>query len=155
MDKIELLRAMHDAHAQIAASVATLSDDDLLAEAPGMRGWTRKDVLAHIEWWHRHSALVLAGLRTSVDPYPSEGDDWDIDTHNAQVLADNRLRSAADVRAGEAASFEELVAAVEAATDHALYDEGVQPWFGQTAARMVDGDTWDHYPEHVPHLAAA
>jgi len=154
MDKTDLLRAMRDAHAPIAAAVATLSADALAAPAPGMDGWTRKDVLAHIEWWHRHSTAVLAGLRTGVDPYPSEGDDWNIDTHNARVLVDNRARSVADVRAGEAASFEELVAAVEAATDHELYDEGVQPWFGQIAARMVDGDTWDHYPDHVPHLTA-
>ncbi len=152
MDKTELLQAMRDGHASIAASVAALSDDALLAEAPGMPDWTRKDVLAHIEWWHRHSTAVLAGLRTGVDPHPSEADEWNIDAHNARVLADNRSRSAAHVRAGEAASFEELVSAVEAATDHELFGEGLQPWFGQAAAGMVAGDTWDHYPEHVPHL---
>jgi len=151
--KSALLDAMRGSHGAIASAAATLTDDELLAEAPVMSGWTRKDVLAHIEWWHRHSTAVLTGLRTGVDPYPDEGDDWNIDVHNARVLAESRDRSPADVRSGEAASFAELVAAVEAATDRELYDEGIQPWFAQTGARMVDGDTWDHYPEHVPHLA--
>ena len=152
-DRAGALRAMRSVHASIATAVASLSDAALLAEAPGMPGWTRKDVVAHVEWWHRHSTAVLRGLRSGVDPYPAEGDAWDIDTHNARVQAENRTRSAADVRAGEASSFDELVAAVEAATDGELFDEGVQPWFEQTAIAMVAGDTWDHYPEHVPHLA--
>jgi len=153
MEKLDLLRAMHDGHATISSAVAGLPDDALLSEAPGMPGWTRKDVIAHIEWWHRHSTAVLEGLRSGADPYPDEGDDWTIDAHNARVLAENRDRSAGDVRAGEAASFDELVAAVEAATDRELFDEGVQPLFGRTAAREVEGDTWGHYPEHVPHIA--
>jgi hypothetical protein len=152
-DKSAVLDAMRGSHGPIAAAIGPCSDVDLAAAAPGMPGWTRKDVVAHIEWWHRHSTAVLAGLHSGLDPYPDEGDDWNIDVHNARVLAENRDRSAADVRAGEAASFEELLATVEGATDHELFDEGVQLWFGQTAVRMVEGDTWDHYPEHVPHLA--
>lgn len=152
-DKAALLAAMRGTHGSIEAAIGSLTDADLLAEAPGMPGWTRKDVLAHIEWWHRHSTAVLRGLRSGVDPYPDEGDDWNIDDHNARLLAENRDRATADVVAGESASFAELLGAVEAASDHELFDEGVQPWFGQTGARMVDGDTWDHYPEHIPHLA--
>jgi len=152
-DKGAVLDAMRGSHAGMAAAIASCSDADLLTDAPGMPGWTRKDVVAHIEWWHRHSAAVLAGLRSGVDPSPDEGDDWNIDVHNARVLADNLDRSAADVRAGEASSFEELLATVESATDRELFDEGVQPWFGQTGVRTVEGDTWDHYTEHRPHLA--
>ncbi len=152
-DRAGALRAMRNTHASIAAAAA-LPDEALLAAAPGMPGWTRRDVLAHVEWWNRHSTAVLRGLRTGMDPYPDTGEPWDIDAHNARVLAESRGRPAADVRAGEAASFEELAAAVEAATDHELFDAGVQPWLEGTAVAIVAGDTWDHYPEHVPHLAA-
>ena len=154
MDKPELLRAMRDAHAPIAAAVAALSDDALLAAVPGMPGWTRKDVLAHIEFWHRNSAAVLAGLRSGVDPHSATDEPFDLDRLNAQVLADNRERSCADVRAGEAASFEALVIAVEAATDDELFGESTVPWMSGAAADVVIGDTSGHYPEHVPHLAA-
>lgn len=153
MDKIELLRAMRDAHEPIEATAATLTDEALLAQAPGMPGWTRKDVLAHIEFWHRHSTAVLEGLPSGVDPYPDDGEPFEIDAFNARVLAENRERTGADVREGEAASFRQLVAAVEAATDHELFDTDVVPWLGDgTAADVVAADTCDHYPEHVPHL---
>ncbi len=153
-DRSGAIRAMRNTHASIASAAASLSDQALDEEAPGMPGWTRKDVLAHVEWWQRHSTAVLHGLRTGVDPYPDTGEPWDIDTHNARVLAESRGRTADDVRAGEAASFVELAAAFEAASDHELFDVGVQTWLDGPAIAMVAGDTWDHYPEHEPHLVA-
>jgi hypothetical protein len=154
MDKTTLLTAIRDGHAPIEASVAALTDEALLRPAPGMPAWTRKDVLAHIGWWHDHSSNVLGGVRTGMDPYPAPADEpWDIDAHNARVLAESRDRSAADVRDGEARSFARLVAAIEAATDEELFGEGPQPWLNGTAAETVADDSTLHYPEHVPHLA--
>ena len=153
MDKTELLRAMRDVHAPIAAAAAALPDDALLAEAPGMPGWTRKDVLAHLEFWHRNSISVLAGVRSGVDPHPATDEPFDLDRLNANVLADNHGRSCDDVRSGEAASFAELAAAVESATDEELFGKEVVPWMSGSAADVVIGDTSAHYPEHVPHLA--
>jgi hypothetical protein len=154
MDKPELLRAMRDAHAPIAAAAAALSDADLLAQAPGMPGWTRKDVLAHIEWWHRHSTAVLEGVGTGVDPFPDTGEPFDLDARNARTLDEGRARACDDVRRGEAASFQELVEAVEGASDEALFGVGAVPWLGdQPASTVLAGDTWDHYPEHLLHLA--
>ena len=155
MDKTELIRMMRDAHEPIAAAVATLTDEALHADAPGMPGWTRKDVLAHIEHWHRNSIAVLAGVRSGVDPNPDTPEDFDIDALNASVLADNRDRPDADVREGEATSFRQLLEAVEAASHRELFEPGVVPWLGtQTGSGVVAGDTYTHYPEHVPHLAA-
>ena len=105
MDKTSLLLAIHAGHAPIAAAAAALTDDDLVRPSPGMPGWTRKDILAHIEWWHRHSVDVLAGIRSGVDPYPGDDEPWDPDAWNARILAENAGRPAADVRAGEAVSF--------------------------------------------------
>jgi Mycothiol maleylpyruvate isomerase N-terminal domain len=154
MDKTELLRAMRDGHAPIAAAAATLTNEALQADAPGMPGWTRKDVLAHIEWWHRHSTAVLHGLRTGVDPYPEEGDPFDIDALNARILAENRDRPDAEVREGVVASFNELTTAVEAATHRELFEDGVAAWHEGTGAEEVASDTYNHYPEHLSQLAA-
>ncbi len=154
MDKTELLRAIRDAHEPIEAAVATLTDEALHAETPGMPGWTRKDVLAHIEYWHRHSTAVLAGVRSGEDPDPDTGEPFDIDALNARVLAENRDRPGADVREGEEASFHQLVTAVETATDRELFDATVVAWLGDgNAADVVASDTYTHYPDHVPHLA--
>jgi hypothetical protein len=153
MDKTELIHKMRAGHEPIEAAADTMPDDALLAEAPGMPGWTRKDVLAHIEFWHRHSAAVLAGVRSGIDPFLDEGADFDIDALNARVLDENRARPGADVREGEEASFKALVSAIEAATDGELFGTGLVPWIEGPAAGVIEADTWGHYPEHVPHLA--
>lgn len=154
MDKDELLRQMRDGHLKIQGAALTISDDALHSEAPGMPGWTRKDVLAHIEWWHRHSTAVLEGVRSGVDPFPDDGEPFDIDALNARVLAENRERSDADVREGEGASFNELANAVAAATDRELFEAGVVPWIDGTAAQVIASDTYDHYPDHLAQLDA-
>ena len=96
MAKDTLLREIRATHARIAAA-AELDDDALLGPAPGMDGWTRKDVLAHVEWWTDHSADVIEGVRCGVDPYPGGDEPWDPDAQNARILAENRDRTAADV----------------------------------------------------------
>ncbi len=152
MDEDSLLDAIRTGHAPIEAAVAALTDADLLADAPGMPGWTRKDVLAHIEWWHEHSSRTIEGARTGTDPYPDDGESWDIDTWNARILRESRDRPAADVRTGEAASFTRLLALVEGATGEELFIGDPRPWLKGTVAAIVIADSADHYPEHVPHL---
>ncbi len=152
MDKTTLLRTMRETHARLEAAAAALDDAALLAQAPGMDGWTRKDVLAHVEWWNEHSVHVVEGVRSGVDPYPDTGEAWDIDAHNARVLEENRSRSAADVRRGEADTFRRLLTAVEAMPEDALLAKDPVPWLPGTLAGMVADDSSLHYPEHVPHL---
>ncbi len=154
MDRIALLEALRVTHAPIEAATA-LDDEALLALAPGLDGWTRKDVLAHVEWCNNHAAAVIEGVRTGIDPDggTADGEPWDVDVENARILEENRDRTAADVRHGEAASFERLLMAAEAATDDELFGLDLQPWLKGTAADIVEGDSTRHYPDHVPHLA--
>jgi len=153
MDKPTLLIAIHETHAAFAAAADALDEKALAGAAPGMDGWTRKDVVAHVEWWNGHSSDVLAGVRSGVDPYPGDDEPWDPDAWNARILAENRDRSSVDVLAGEAAAFERLVAAVEGATDEELFAEDPHPWLDGTAAETVEADSTLRWPEHVPHLA--
>ena len=143
---------MRETHVPLETAVATLDDALLLGPAPDMDGWTRKDVLAHVEWWNDHSTNVIAGARSGVDPYPGDDEPWDPDAWNARILAENRDRSAADVRRGEAESFARLLAAVEAASEDELFTQDPHPWLDGTVAETVIGDSTDHYPDHVPHL---
>lgn len=153
MDKATLLRDIRATHGPIEAA-AGFDDATLLGLAPGLDGWTRKDVLAHVEWWNTHSAAVVEAVRTGIDPYPGDDDTWDPDAWNARILADNRDRTPDDVRRGEAASFARLVAAIEGSTDEELFGEDPHPWLDGTAAETVAEDSTLHYPDHVPHLAA-
>ena len=152
MDKHTLLRQIREAHTPIEALVAALDDEALAGPAPDMEGWTRKDILAHLEWWNDHSTNVIAGNRSGVDPYPGDDMPWDPDAWNARILAENRSRSAADVRRGEAASFGRLLAAVEDATADELFTQDPHPWLDGSVAETVIADSTAHYPDHVPHL---
>ena len=97
MDKTDLLEALRATHAPIEAAAAVLGDEALFAPAPGLDGWTRKDVLAHVEWCTRYAADVVEGLRTGVDPDPESRDPaWDVDVENARILEENRDRAAAE-----------------------------------------------------------
>jgi hypothetical protein len=153
MDRDELLRAIRAAHAPIEAALTSLDEDALLDDAPGMPGWTRKDVLAHVEAWTRHAIAVVDGVRTGVDPYPDDGEDWDLDAFNARVLAENRDRDPGDIRRGEAESFTALLAALEGIDQAALFADAPVPWLEGTLADAVASDSTGHWPEHVAHLA--
>ena len=153
MDRNELLRAIRAAHAPIEAALMSLDDDMLLRDAPGMQGWTRKDVLAHVDAWTRHATAVVDGVRTGVDPYPDDGEAWDLDAFNARVLAKNRDREPGDIRAGEASSFAALLEAVELVPDDVLFADSPVPWLEGTLADAVAADSTGHWPDHVPHLA--
>lgn len=147
-----LLHAMRDAHATLAGLIDALSDEALDAPAPGMDGWTRKDVLHHIAWWHNHAAGVAEALRAGREPYDAAT--WDIDGWNARTLTDGKGMSALAVRNEEAQSFVRLVAAVEAASPAQLFEAGHFAWMdGRVLADTVEGDSFGHYPEHLPHLA--
>jgi hypothetical protein len=153
MDKTTLLRDMRETHARIHAAVAALDDDALLAEAPGMPGWTRKEVLAHLEWWSDHSARVVSALAKGEEPY-DRSVPFDLDAHNARIRDEARSRPADDIRRGEAEAFERVLAAVEAASEDALLDAGRYAWLDdEPLVETVAWDTVRHYPEHLPHLA--
>ena len=67
MDKAELIRDIRESYGRLAALVDRIPDDRLLE--PAMGDWTAKDLLAHIAWWHDHSAQVAVALRAGRDPY--------------------------------------------------------------------------------------
>ena len=154
MDKQSYLAEIQATHEPIAAAAARLSDDAWADPIPGMDGWTRKDALAHIGWWSDHSVRVITALLAGEEPYP-RAPDFDINAQNRSILEEFRGRDAAAVRAFEAAAFERLVAAVEAASEEDLFTADRFPWLGEdTLAIAVAWDSSKHYPEHLPHLVA-
>ena len=87
-------------------------------------------------------------------PYDRDPD-FDIDAQNRSILEEFRDRNSDEVRAFEAAAYERLVAAVEAAAEEDLFTADRFPWLGEeTLATAVEWDSTKHYPEHLPHLTA-
>ncbi len=156
MTKEDLLAEILDIHAPIAAAGLLLPPAVLSEPVPGadMAGWTRKDILAHVAWWNERSTRMIAGVRADVDPFPPTDTEWDLDTQNADTLAAHRARPAADVVAWESAAFAALVAAVAGASADELFTPVYRAWLVDgSLADVVSEDSYNHYPEHVPHLA--
>ena len=155
MTKKTFLDEIRASHAPLEAAIRALGDDAWLEPLAGMDGWTRQDALAHVGWWSDHSVRVITALRAGEVPYERDLD-FDIDAQNRAILEEFRDRDPASVRAYEAAAFERLVAAVEAASDEDLFAEHRFAWLGDgTLAAAVEWDSTKHYPEHLPHLVAS
>jgi hypothetical protein len=154
MNKQTLLAEIHATHEPLAAAVGNLDDDAWAEPLPDMDGWTRKDAVAHVGWWSDHSARVVTALIAGQVPYDRDPD-FDIHAQNTSILEEFRDRDPGEVRAFEAAAFERLLAAVEAASDEDLFTGDRFPWLGEdTLATAVEWDSTKHYPEHLPHLTA-
>ena len=154
MNKQSFLAEIRASHEPLAAVIGSLADDAWAERLPDMAGWTRKDALAHVGWWSDHSARVITALRTGAVPYDRHAD-FDIHAQNRSILEEFRDRDPGDVRAFEAAAFERLVAAVEAASDEELFSAHRFPWLEEeTLAAAIEWDSTKHYPEHLPHLTA-
>lgn len=153
MDKHELISELQIGHDELRAVIDALPDAELAFPAQGE--WTRLDLVAHVEWWERHSATVITALRDGRDPYPAD-EPFDLDALNARVLEQNRGRTAADVRSGEAAAWADLLRAIESAGEADLFDAGQFAWTeGAPLAEIIHGDTDRHWAEHLPHLRPA
>jgi hypothetical protein len=154
LNKQTFLAEIHATHEPLVAVVGTLADDAWAEPIPDMKGWTRKDALAHVGWWTDHSARVVTALRAGRVPYERDPD-FDIDAQNRSILEEFLDRDPGEVRAFEAAAFERLVAAVEAASAEDLFTADRFSWLGEeTLATAVAWDSTKHYPQHLPHLTA-
>ena len=153
MNKQAFLAEIHETHEPLAAVASALTDDAWTETLPDMDGWTRKDALAHVGWWSDHSARVVTALLAGSVPYERLSD-FDIHAQNRSILEEYRDQAPSEVRAFEAAAFQRVVAAVEAASDEDLFTPDRYPWLGDdTLATAVAWDTSKHYPEHLAHLA--
>ena len=146
----QLLALLDAGHAEWRAALSAVADD-AFAEAV-MPGWTRGDIVAHVEWWEDRSALVVEALLAGREPYPRDAP-FDLDNQNDQTRRENAGRAPADLRDGEARAWARLRVALAAASDDDLFETDTFRWLGGDAlVDLVRGDTDEHWAEHLPHL---
>ena len=151
MDKPELIRTIRDAHQRMAGAIEHIPDERLLE--PVMDGWTGKDLLAHIAWWHDHSVLVIEGLRAGRQPYDGTDPVNSTDAFNERTHREHMDDQPALTRRAFTESFTRLLEALEPLTDEELFADECWPWLGGEAlAEMVLWDSSRHYDAHRDHL---
>jgi len=148
MDRAELRAALVEGRRRLDAVLARYDDAAMLDRIDGE--WTRKDVVAHLEAWERRVVELLDALRGggSIDS------DVDTDERNARFFARDRGRSLEDVRTGERAAYEAMLAAIDGASDEELFDGRHFAWTeGDPLASWYRGNGDEHIDEHLEQLS--
>lgn len=151
MNTVETLALLDGARARLDEAVARIPRERM--ETPELDGgWSAKDAVAHITWSEREMVGVLR-QRALVG-----SELWELsrDDRNAAVYAENRERPLDDVLAEARQVFVELRAEIARLSDEDLNDPAViaglpgefTPW------QLLAGNSWAHYPEHLPALQA-
>jgi hypothetical protein len=136
------LARMDEAWAGFSGAARALQVEQLGARI-GDRGWTRKQMLAHITAWHEITAQRL--LRFGESGEPSDPAD-DEDVVNARAARGADGRSTGEVALSIEDSFVRLRREVAKLTDEQLAaNDG---W----AVAVIAGNTFDHYAEHLDEL---
>jgi uncharacterized damage-inducible protein DinB len=137
----DLARRGRDAHRQLGALLATLSDEQLTQ--PGVTSnWSVKDHLAHLTWWGRRVITVLSGGADPIDAMP--GGEKTEDEINANVYAANRARSLADVQADFETTHHDMQHLIETLPEETLAKR--EGW--------ISGNSDYHYNEHIAMFQA-
>lgn len=159
----ELRARMDHGLTQLLAFLDDMSEQQML-QSTDAAGWNIRDHIVHLAVWadgiaallRREDRWAAMGLRMG-NP---EDDELDYDALNAQIAAQHRHMAPAEAREWLAAAHRRAVAAVAAlsvAELSAAYDRFVTPFTGDgghAIAEYIAGNTYDHYVEHLPWMAA-
>lgn len=133
-----IVEPMRAEHARLEAMLASIPDAQIIQ--PGTFGeWSVKDMLAHITFWEQRLIAYINGARESLIR-PGEDTQAGIDRVNAEVLAANRDRPLAEVRAAFDSSYQQVLRLAESLSAEDLTNEEMYGLFA--------GDTFEHYREH-------
>jgi uncharacterized damage-inducible protein DinB len=152
MTKAMLLETLRARRAEWDAALAEVPIERMTE--PGVAGaWSVKDIVAHLTYYERWFADRLQEQLRG-DPYIPTALDFMGDARNDVLYEQNRERPLDEVLADSRATFQRLLAGVEAHSEAFLttpqHFEGapgpVLIW------QMLRGDVYDHYPQHIPAI---
>jgi hypothetical protein len=118
------------------------------------KGWSVKDIIAHLAHYERWIAERLEEHLRGETYVPTEMDDMDFNEANILIFQANRDRALADVQAESQQVFQRLVAAIEAHSEEFLIEpqhfagmpEPIAIWM------LIRSNVYDHYREHMPAI---
>lgn len=156
----EVLARAHAGWAELQSLVDDL-DDEQAAEPLG-DGWSAKAHIAHIAAWEASTAALLrkqhrwAPLGISRELWESE----DVDAINAAIANGADEHAWTEVRRAAVAAHDDLIGLVESMTQEQLdqpysdYAPDDPPYSATPVVAWVNGNTWDHYNEHIEWISA-
>ena len=152
MTKTEFLQTYRTKRAELDAALSKLSDDEL-NQRESAESWAIKDAIAHLTFWEQ---FMLNNVQTAVREGKSP--QWMNDAQelatNAQILADNRDRPAADILAEMRQSLAETLAGLETLSDDDLNNPNRFAWTrGKPLWNYIANEGYgEHYHDHLPSV---
>src|SRR5581483_5483740 len=110
--------------------------------------WTPRDNLAHLSAWRERAAQLL---EAAAGGGPVDARWAEFQNANQRIFEENRGRSADEVRASAAASWDRLEGALQASSDELL--QGPRPDRPEAPVwQIVPANAWEHLAEHLGYL---
>lgn len=152
--KAELLHNIRSGHEELAQTLARMTATQMTT--PGVYAddngeWTVKDILAHITWWEQ-SVFGWLGLPRAVERSPLPEGELSEEQVNNAIFEGNRNRSLDDVMNSFEHSYQQLVSAVEAASEEQLNQRRKSAPSGPTIYESFPGNTYEHYQIHLQSI---
>ncbi len=149
--RAELLARLARSYQRVIATLAPLTPAQL--GTPGVVGdWSIKDVLAH---FIAHEQFALAELDHARRGQRYEPGMADLDTINARAVAERQGKPAIAVLRDWQASYQQVVAAVQALPEADFDPAGpLAQALGDTIDGALGNNSYEHYAEHLPAIEA-
>jgi hypothetical protein len=155
MERDELLAAVEQGWREWQSLLGEPTPEQMVD--PGMAGgWSVKDAIAHIAFYEDWVGTFISTRSWPPARHPSL-DTWDTDERNDAYFALNKDRDLDNVLAESDRVHQTLVEAISALSDEEYHDRnllGTPPDEDWTVEKMVDGNTFKHYPEHREAIRA-
>lgn len=150
MNKQDLTAKIVAGRAQLEAALSHVDEERMpLIILHGE--WSVKDLIGHLGFWENRIVSLFNTLRAGKTPEPS----LELDVINARVLSESRKQSLSEVRRQEKAAYQKILALVKDASERELFDPAHFPWTeGRPFESFISDNTYGHYEEHLPELAA-
>jgi len=150
MNKEDLIAKIVSGRALLEAALSRV-DEERMPLIVLHSEWSVKDLIGHLGFWENSVSLLFNTLRAGKTPEPFP----ELDALNAQVLTESRKQSLAEVRRQEKAAYQKVLALVKDATEAELFEPTHFRWTaGQPFENIISDNTYGHYEEHLPELAA-
>lgn len=150
ISKAAVERELVEAWQALASAVDSFSDMEL--EQPGVvESWSVKDLLGHIAFWAQEAAHNLQAISAGkADEVRRPGSEQTTDEWNEREWRLRKERPLSAIREEWLASFHRAKEALAALPSQGLQEE----LRGRTVLALFAEDTYQHYQEHIEHLAA-
>ncbi len=151
----QLLEVMRTARSNWEALLAEAGEARLTE--PGVEGdWSLKDIIAHITYFETWAADNVMAFRRGEPRPQSEYKGLEVDEENARIYERLRAKPLAQVLQESQVSFQRSIEAVQGLRDEDLYDPKFTrvPDADWTVFDLVEGDTFEHYNDHIKSVRA-